>query len=95
MTKYFTIPFKNVPDNPEYTVWYAAWSNEKPVVEPFTDPPMVIGATSGDLLPPSAVPLAETGNTKEPPPKPPPLTGGSADAYQSAFAGWLVGVMGD
>jgi hypothetical protein len=93
MAKYFMIPFKNVPSNPAYTVWYATWSNQRPVIEPGMNQPVVIGVTKDDTLPASATLLAES--TKEPPPPPPPLSPGGITEYQAAFSTWLKGVMGD
>lgn len=95
MVKYFFIPFKNIPDNPEYTVWYAAWSNQRPVIEPGMNQPVVIGVTNDDNLPPSATLIAQANSTKDPNKPPPPPTSGGTDEYQAALKKWLESVMGD
>ena len=68
--KYFMIPFESVPADPSYTAWFATWSRERPVVGPGMAPPMVVGVTSAETLPPGATLLAE--GSKDPPPPPPP-----------------------
>lgn len=85
-TQYFMIPFANVPQNPDYKVWFATWSTQPPTLEPGMQPPLVIGATAGPL-PAGAVPLA--GGGKDPPPPPPPLAAGSQAEYQAALIAWL------
>jgi hypothetical protein len=87
VNKYFAIPFKNVPDKPAYTVWYASWSTQRPIVEPGMQPPHAIGVTKDDKLPPGATLLASS--TKEPPPPPPPLAAGTPSDYKTAFSAWL------
>lgn len=94
MFKYFTIPFQNVPSKPNYTVWYATWSNQPPAIEPGMSLPVVIGVTKDDTLPPSATLLVASG-TKEPPPPPPPLPPrGITAEYQASFSTWLASVLG-
>jgi len=93
MNKYFRIPFANVPTTPTYTVWFASWSQERPVVEPGTQPPFVIGVTTEDKLPPGATLLAE-GGAKDPPP-PPPLGAEGSSEYQKAFGVWLYSTKGE
>lgn len=85
--KYFMIPFKNVPDSPPYTVWYASWSTVRPIPEPGMQPPYAIGVTKDDRLPPGAILIANS--TKEPPPPPPPLAASTPAEYNSAFSAWL------
>ena len=85
--KYFVIPFKNVPDKPAYTVWYASWSKERPTVVRGMPAPFAIGVTKDDKLPPGATLLASS--TKEPPPPPPPLAAGTPSDYKTAFSAWL------
>lgn len=91
--KYFVIPFENVPESPPppYTMWFASWSEKRPIVEPGQLPPLVVGVTKDDRLPPRATLLVEL-DTKDPPPPPPPLTGGSPDDYQKAFDLWLTSI---
>jgi hypothetical protein len=85
--KYFSIPFANVPNNPTYTVWFASWSTERPIIEPGMLPPFAIGVTKDDQLPAGATLLASS--TKEPPPPPPALADGTSSEYQSAFNVWM------
>lgn len=94
MAKYFEVPFANVPAKPTYTVWYASWSTERPVIEPGMLPPVVIGMTTGEL-PPNATLLAAPRDVKNPPPTPPPLAPTGMDEFRRAFGAWLSSVMGD
>src|SRR6187402_1539686 len=68
--QYFVIPFENVSEEPPYTVWFATWSRERPVVGPGMAPPMVVGVTTAEELPDGATLLAS--GSKDPPPPPPP-----------------------
>jgi hypothetical protein len=86
-SKYFVIPFANVPDNPTYTVWYASWSTERPILEPGMLPPCTIGVTGDGKLPPGATLVATS--TKEPPPPPPALAASTPPEYEAAFSTWL------
>jgi len=81
--KYFVIPFKNVPDDPTYTVWYASWSKERPSVVRGMPAPVAIGVTKDDKLPPEAILIANS--TKEPPPPPPLMAAGTPSEYVAAF----------
>ena len=94
MYKYFEIPFENVPATPTYTVWYASWSKERPMLEPGMLPPVVIGMTTEDL-PPKATLLAAARDVKNPPPPPPPLAVAGMDEFRQAFGIWLNSIMGD
>jgi len=85
-TQYFMIPFENVPQNPDYQVWFASWSTQRPTLEPGMQAPVVVGATTGPL-PAGAVPLTAGG--KDPPPPPPPLAAGTPADYQAALAAWV------
>lgn len=86
-SKYFVIPFEDVPAEPGFQVWYATWSQERPAVEPGASPPLVVGVTAGEL-PRNAAMLGSA--TKDPPPPPPPLDGAAApSSYQQTFSAWL------
>lgn len=85
-TQYFMIPFEKLPQNPDYHVWYASWSTQRPTLEPGVQAPIVVCATTGPL-PAGAVPLAAGG--KDPPPPPPALVPGSPSDYQAALITWL------
>jgi hypothetical protein len=86
-TKYFAIPFDNVPKDPTYTVWFATWSTERPAVEPGTYPPWVVGVTEDDVLPAGATLLGTC--SKDPPPPPPPAAPVSMADYQTSVSNWL------
>jgi hypothetical protein len=86
--KYFMIPFENVPASPTYTVWFATWSQDRPVLEPNMNPPMVVGVTSDETLPTGAVLLGD--GSKDPPPPPPPPPPLGLD-YEASFTTWLMG----
>lgn len=93
MSKYYMIPFANVPPkDPNHTVWYASWSEERPSKEPGAPSPCVIGVAKDGKLPPGAKFLAET-NAKDPPP-PPPLGVGGSPEYEEALRKWLEGIQG-
>jgi hypothetical protein len=87
VNKYFMVSFKNVPDHPSYTVWYASWSTERPTPEPGMEPPFTIGVTTDAQLPPGATLLATS--TKDPPPPPPAMTTGTPSEYAAAFNKWI------
>ena len=89
--KYFAIPFENVPDEPSYTVWFATWSKERPVLEPGMSAPMVVGVTANDRLPEGAVLLGDSSKDPVPPPPPPPPAVLDQSAYQQSFTEWLAG----
>ena len=85
-SKYFVIPFKSVPPNPTYTVWYATWSKDRPKEPgPGMSHPLVVGVTSEDRLPDGAVSL---GGTKDPIPPPPPPPTFREEDYKKAFGKW-------
>ncbi len=84
--RYFEIPFENVPQDPTYTVWYATWSTQRPVLEPGMNPPMVVGVTAESTLPAGATLLGD--GSKDPPPPPPSLTLSQSD-YQKTVSDWL------
>ena len=86
--QYFVIPFENVPDAPEYTVWFAAWSRVRPIVEPGMNPPFVVGATRG-TLPAGAVLLGDSDKDPIPPPLPPAPSTVSSSNYQKSVRVWL------
>jgi hypothetical protein len=86
--KYFMIPFANVPETPDYTVWFASWSTVRPVLEPGMLPPCVVGVTT-DQLPAGAV-LLESGGGKDPPPPPPPPAAVSMEEYKASIKDWLL-----
>ena len=92
--KYFVIPFENVPEKPPYTVWFATWSRERPVVEPGTQPPMVVGVTAEETLPAGATLLGGGSKDPPPPPPPPPPSIVSQPAYQGLVDQWLSGDRG-
>jgi len=93
MATYYTISFANVPPNdPNHTVWYASWSQEKPTPGPWAPPPFVIGVAKDGELPPGAKFLAEV-NAKDPPP-PPPLGVGGSPEYEAAMPRWLRAIQG-
>jgi len=90
-TQYFSIPFanvSNVPKTPTYTVWFAAWSTEWPIVEPGMNPPFVVGATT-DTLPAGAVLLGLSDKDPIPPPLPPAPSTLSSSDYQTSVSEWL------
>jgi hypothetical protein len=89
MPKYFAIPLEKVPLSPGYLVWYAAWSETRPAVEPFMPSPLVIGLIDDESsLPASAILLAETNSTKNPP-KPPVPIAGCIEEYKKTLTDWL------
>lgn len=83
--KYFVIPFKSVPANPTYTVWYATWSRDRPEIKPGMSHPLVVGVTSEDRLPDGAASLGATKDPIPPPPPPPPFR---EEDYKKAFGEW-------
>lgn len=87
--KYFVIPFDKVPDNPTYTVWFATWSKDRPLVEPGMNPPMVVGAAAEDKLPTGAVLLGNASKDPQPPPPPPPPLTFTESDYQRTVSHWL------
>jgi hypothetical protein len=87
-SKYFVIPFANVPKDPAYTVWFASWSTERPIVEPGMPPPFVVGVTTDDKLPAGATLLAD--GSKDPPPPPPVVGTGGLSEYQTSFTAWML-----
>jgi hypothetical protein len=87
--KYFAIPFENVPADPSYTVWFATWSKERPVLEPGMNAPMVVGVTTSTTLPAGAVLLASGSKDPVPPPPPPPPAVMDPSAYQRSVTEWL------
>lgn len=86
---YFVIPFDEVPDHPSYTVWYATWTQERPMLEPGMNRPMVVGATPGDTLPHGATVLGRNRKDPVPPPPPPPPKALGVVEYQQAFEQWV------
>lgn len=104
--KYFVVPFDNVPDIPNVRVWYAAWSEARPIVEPGAPLPMVVGATAGAIPsgaeqigvivkdPPPPPPL-KSGRVQAYPPTPPPLGSGGRQEYEAAFAEWAAATKGE
>lgn len=84
--QYFMIPFANLPKTPDYTVWFASWSTERPYVEPGMYPPVVVGVTTGEL-PAGATPLGTS--SKDPPPCLPPLAAVDMSDYQKSVTVWL------
>lgn len=80
--KYFTIPFECVPEDPSYKVWFATWSTERPAVVPGVPPPLVVGVTPAEELPPGATLLSSGSKDPPPPPPPPPLAAVSLTDYQ-------------
>ena len=87
--KYFEIPFDNVPEQPTYTVWFATWSRERPLLEPGMNPPMVVGITAEDEIPAGAALIGISSKDPPPPPPPPPPSGFGASEYQAAVRDWL------
>lgn len=87
--QYFRIPFNDLPKDqpPPYTVWFASWSTQPPVLEPGMPPPFVICVTENEL-PAGAVALG-TGS-KDPPPPPPALAPISVSDYQASVGQWLL-----
>jgi hypothetical protein len=86
--KYFIIPFADVPRSPTYAVWFATWSSEWPTIEVGMHPPLVVGATEGEL-PAGAVLLANATKDPQPPPPPPPLMALAFSEYQQSVNAWL------
>ncbi len=87
-SKYFVIPFEDVPASPSYPVWYATWSTVRPTLEPGASAPLVVGATM-DQLPPGAI-LLGSGDKDPPTPPPPPLPEAvSVSEYQRSIETWL------
>jgi hypothetical protein len=86
--KYFIIPFAAVPKFPPYTVWFAAWSTERPNLDVGMHPPVAVGATEGEL-PAGALLLAKATKDPQPPPPPPPLTTVTLSDYQQSISTWL------
>jgi hypothetical protein len=86
--QYFNIPFDLVPKDPPppYTVWFATWSTQPPVLEPGMAPPVAMGVTENEL-PAGAVALGAA--TKDPPPPPPPLDAVIMSDYQASLSQWL------
>ena len=87
--QYFTIPFENVPASPDYTVWYATWTKERPAVDPGVNPPLVVGATMDEKLPTGATLLGSGTKDPLPPPPPPPPGVISQSVYQKTVSEWL------
>jgi hypothetical protein len=87
--KYFTIPFEDVPANPSYTVWFATWSRERPLLEPGMNPPLVVGVTSDSTLPAGAFLLGGGSKDPQPPPPPPPPMSFNPSDYQRSVSEWL------
>jgi hypothetical protein len=86
--QYFTIPYHLVPSDGSapYTVWYATWTTKRPIVEPGMPPPIVTGATAGEL-PAGAIALAE--GTKNPPPPPLAPTTIDLSSYKDSIRTWI------
>lgn len=91
MSKYFVIPFDKLPENPDYDVWYATWTTERPAKVPPGAQPMVVGVTTGDKLPDGVVLLASYDKDPLPPPPPDLLAYGDSalSAYQKSFELYL------
>jgi hypothetical protein len=91
MSQYFVIPFDQLPEKPDYTVWYATWTTERPAEVPPGGTPTVVGVTTGDKLPDGAVLLASYDKDPLPPPPPDLLAYGDSalSAYQKSFELWL------
>lgn len=91
MSKYFVIPFGKTPEKPDYDVWYATWTTERPQEVPPGSEPMVVGLTTGDQLPDGAVLLASYDKDPLPPPPPDLLEYGDSalSAYQESFGQWI------
>ncbi|TMQ05960.1 MAG: hypothetical protein E6J91_39270 [Deltaproteobacteria bacterium] len=71
-------------------MWFASWSTERPIVEPGTYPPLVVGVTTETQLPAGATLLASGGKDPPPPPPPPPsLVNISMSDYEKSIAAWL------
>src|SRR5262245_59900383 len=88
--KYFLIPFENVPATPTYTVWFATWTRDRPVIEPGMNPPMVVGVIADDkALPPGASRMGGGSKDPPPPPPPPPRPSFGETGYQRAIDDWL------
>ena len=85
--QYFRIPYALVPTSqpPPYTVYYATWSTQPPVLEPGMAPPLVVGVTDSEI-PDGSIVLGMA--SKDPPPPPPPPAIGIAD-FQSSISLWL------
>jgi hypothetical protein len=86
--QYFNIPFEPALNDqaPPYTVWYATWSTQPPVLEPGMLPPLVLCATADE--PPEGAIALGTGSKDPPPPPPPPIAGPISD-YRASVSAWL------
>ena len=86
---YFSIPFESVPDDPKYTVWFACWSQKRPVLEPGMNAPFVIGATTGPV-PMGGIEIGTSIKDPIPPPSPPPApTDANRGEYQKSVREWI------
>ena len=85
---YFSIPFENVPDDPQYAVWFASWSKQRPTLEPGMNAPFVVGATAGPL-PAGATLIANIVKDPIPPCLPPAPVEASMKEYQKSVKEWI------
>lgn len=95
--KCFMIPSVSIPQNTSYTVWYAAWSPDRPGIAWTSTPPDLepgmlstwIGVALEDAIPQDATVVGTY--TKEIPPPPSAFSQSFASVsdFQQAFALWL------
>jgi hypothetical protein len=81
------MPFSQVPSSPNYTVWFASWTTERPAADPNNSPPFVVCCTTGQA-PQGATVLGSS--IKDPiPPPPPPFAVIKTSDYQLTLESWL------